>query len=524
MSEHKALFKSAGVLSFFTVISRITGFLRDVLMANVFGTGVAAQAFFVAFKIPNMLRDVIGEGAGNAAFVPVFCEYLAHRSKEDFLKLVNSLFIFVVSISAGIVVLGILFASPLIRMIAPGFIGDSAKFHLTVDLTRLLFPYLVLISVSAYLMSISNALKSFAVPALSSTVFNLFLIVAIFFIGKTSVDEPVIFLGFAVLLAGVTQVLVQGPSLLRQGVDFRSAGLYAHPFRNESIRKVGRLIVPRVVGSSIYQLNIFIDTIFASFSYFVGDGAIAAIYYANRIIQLPFSVIGVALSNAALPTLSAHASRQDMDKFKATLNFSLKAVFLCMVPLMSAILVFAAPLVRAVFERGRFDASSSALTSEAVFFYAWGLIGYVGVRFLSLGFYALQDTLTPVKTSSLALAMNVFLNVLFIFVFHLRLAGLALASSISATVNFIILYHLMKRRTGFKFNADFGGLMMKAALASGITVVACWAAGHRIFGGVSSLASLAGLLCMGTFIYFGLLWAGQVAELKELVRWLRKKI
>lgn len=523
MSEHKAIFKSASVLSVFTVISRITGFLRDILMAHVFGTGVAAQAFFVAFKIPNMLRDVIGEGAGNAAFVPVFCEYLTHRPKEDFLKLVNSLFIFVVGVSAGIVVLGILLASPLVRTIAPGFMSDSAKFHLTVRLTRLLFPYLVLVSVSAYLMSVSNALKSFAVPALSSTVFNLFLIVAIFLIGKTSAAEPVIILGFSVLLAGAAQVAVQGSSLLRCGVDFRSAGVYAHPFQHESIRKVGRLIVPRIVGSSVYQLNIFVDTIFASFSFFVGDGAIAAIYYANRIIQFPFSVFGVALSNAALPNLSAHAARHDMEKFRATLNFSLRAVFLCMIPLVFGIVVFAAPLVRAVFERGRFNAYSSALTSEAVFFYAWGLIGYVGVRILSLGFYALQDTLTPVKASSLALVMNIFLNALFIFVFHLRLAGLALASSLSATVNFIILYHLMKGRIGFKFSADFRRLVIKAALASGIMVIGCWAAWHQVFGGVASLISLAGLGLVGACLYFGLLWGGQVSELKELVRWLKKK-
>ncbi len=523
MSEHKAIFKSAGVLSIFTVISRITGFLRDVLIANLFGTAVAAQAFVVAFKIPNMLRDVLGEGAGNAAFVPVFCEHLARKPRADFLKLVNSLFLLLLAVSAVISLAGILLATPLVRVIAPGFFSDPEKFALTVNLTRLLFPYLVLITASAYMMSVSNAFKSFAVPASASVVFNLFLIAALFFIGKSSGFRAVYLLGFAVLLAGLMQSAVQIPSLIKLGVNFRNGGFYQQPLKNEAIRKVGRLIWPRIIGTSIYQLNVFVDTIFASLSFFVGDGAIAAVYYANRIVQFPFSVFGVAFSNAALPTMSAHSAQKDMEKFKTTLDFSFKTVFLCVIPLMSALLFFALPLVRAVFQRGEFGDYSSAITSQAVFFYSLGLIGFVGVRFFSLGFYALQDTVTPVKSSGIALMINIVLNSLFVFVFRFGIAGLALASAISASANFAVLYSRMNKKIGYVFSSELKSLVFKTLSASLVMGVVCRLLWHICFGSSFSFVSLGLIAVAGAFIYFLLLRWWNVSEIMELSSWLRKK-
>lgn len=523
MSEHRAIFKSASILSVFTVISRITGFLRSVLIANIFGTGIAAQAFFVAFKIPNMLRDVMGEGAANAAFVPVFSEYLVHKPRQDFLKLVNTLLRILLAVAALISCLGIISAPALIRLIAPGFASDPEKFSLTVNLTRILFPYLFLITLSAYMMSVSNALKSFAVPASSSIVFNLSLIAAILFIGHLKAFDPIYALCAAVLAAGILQVLVQFPSLSRLGVNFRSGGVHEHPLKHESIRKIGRLILPRIMGTSIYQLNIFIDTIFASLSFFVGEGAIAAIYYANLLIQFPFSVFGVALSNAALPTMSAHAAKKDADSFITTLDFSFKTVFVCMIPLTFALVIFSAPVVRAVFERGQFDAYSSFITSKALFFYSLGLLGYVGVRFLSLGFYAMQDTVTPVKTACVALAINVVFNSIFIFVFRLGISGLALASSISAVSNFIMLYRRMNKRIGYAFSADLRKLLFKAACASlamGAISLTVWRA---VFKGEPSLLAMFFVGLIGAMVYFGLLWLLGVDELKGLLNWLKRK-
>lgn len=527
MSEHKAIFKSATILSAFTVISRITGFVRDVFLANIFGTGAAAQAFFVAFKIPNMFRDVMGEGAGNAAFVPVFCEELARRPRQDFNRLVNSLMVFLLLLSCCIAVLGIVFSPVVVRLMAPGFFADRLKFDLTVALNRILFPYLILITLSAYLMSVANSLKSFAVPASSSTVFNIVLILALALIGGHLFHAPpagvAYLVSVAVLVAGAVQVAIQFPPLWRRGINFKPEGFDKDFFKKESVRKIGRLILPRILGTSIYQMNVFVDTIFASLSFFVGDGAIAAIYYANRIIQFPFSIFGVSLSSAALPTMSASSANNDMVQFKATLSFSLKTVFICIIPLTAGILVFAAPLVRAIFERGHFDAQSSFITIQAVFFYAWGLLGYVGVRFFSHAFYALQDTSTPVKTSGLALCSNVLLISLFIFVFKMGISGLALASSISALMNFALLYHFMNKRIGFEFDAAFNRVIVKSMIASFFTIIFLSLVFHRVIAARPSMADMFFVFISGGAVYAVLLWLLKVEEVKRLFVWFKKR-
>ncbi|HQP91508.1 MAG TPA: murein biosynthesis integral membrane protein MurJ [Candidatus Omnitrophota bacterium] len=523
MSENKAIFRSAGILSIFIVIFRITGFLRSVLIANIFGTSIAAQAFFVAFKIPNMLRDIMGEGAANAAFVPVFSQYLIHKQREDFNRLVNTLFKILAVVSASISIFGLILASPIVRVMAPGFLNDPEKFRLTVNLTRILFPYLFLITISAFMMSVSNTFKSFAVPASSSIVFNLVLIIAIIIIGKAGLVYPVYALCFAVLFAGVVQVLFQMPSLSKLGVDFAGGGTYGKPFKEEGIKKIGKLIAPRIAGTSIYQINIFIDTIFASLAAFVGEGAIAAIFYANLLIQFPFSVFGVALSNAALPTMSVHAAKKDLNSLNTTLNFSFKTVFICIVPLAAGLMVFSFPLVKAVFERGEFDAYSTLITSKALFFYSFGLLGYVGVRFLSLGFYAMQDTITPVKTATVSLFMNILFNSVFVFIFRLGISGLAIASSISATVNFILLYRLMKKRTGYVFSRDFVRLMVKIFCSSSVMVLAAWFLWRTLFRSGSSFVVMSLIALSGAFMYAGLLWLLDVEELKGVINWLKRK-
>jgi len=522
MSEHKAIFKSASVISALTVLSRITGFARDVLLADLFGTQAAAQAFFVAFKIPNAFRDIMGEGAGNAAFVPVFCECIQKRPKADFLKLVNSLLRVVIGISILLVIAGIVFSPAIVRLVAPGFSNDIAKFGLTIKLNRILFPYLALITLSAFMMSVSNSLKSFAAPAFSSVVFNIVFILGIFFITRFAVPEPVAALCVAVLVAAAAQVLFQFPTLWKMGIDFRKGGIFAKIFKEPAIRRVGRLIMPRIVGTSIYQLNIFVDTIVASFAFLVGDGAIAAIYYANRIIQLPFSIFGVALSNAALPNMSANSADQAIEKFKTTLLFCLRAVFLGVIPLTVGILVFAQPLVQVIFQRGSFDAYSTNITAFAVFFYAFGLVSYVGVRFLSHAFYALQDTMTPVKVSVVGFLMNVILIFIFVFVFRFQISGLALASSISATVNFYLLYRALNKRIGFNFSHDFSSMAVRSLAVSVVVVLIIFWVWQRWSHPDPAFLKMCVVFCLGVVLYAAGLWACRVKEVKELLLWPRK--
>ncbi|MFH1691027.1 MAG: murein biosynthesis integral membrane protein MurJ [Candidatus Omnitrophota bacterium] len=521
MSEHKAIFKSASVIGIFTVVSRITGFLRDVLMANIFGTSFYAQAFFVAFKIPNLFRNAIGEGAGNAAFVPVFCECLAQKKRSDFLKLANTVLLLVAGLAALISLMGVVFSPLIIRLIAPGFLENFSQFELTIQLTRILFPYLILVALSACLASVANAQNSFAVPASSSAVFNIVLILCMIMIAGMSSGRAIYFLCIGVLLAGVFQVCVQIPPLLKTGIGL-SAGIYTDFFRRDSVRKIARLAGPRVVGASVYQMNVFVDTIFASLALFVGQGAIAAIYYANRIIQLPFAIIGIAFANAALPAMSASSSCGDMARFRKTLVFSMKATFLGILPAMIGILVLSAPLVEVIFQRGHFDAYSAAITSRAVFFYAFGLIAYTGTRLLSSAFYALQDTVTPVKISFAAFLVNIVLNALFIFVFRFGIAGLALASVFSAIMNFVFLYVILAKKTGFHFSGEFGVFILKAVIASLIMAVFILSLWHNSFLFLPGFIRMALVIILGILVYAAALVLLKVRELKEVLPWFRK--
>lgn len=525
MSEHKNILKSASVMSALIVVSRLTGFLRDIFIAGVFGTGAAAQAFFVAFKIPNMFRDILGEGAGNAAFVPVFSEHLARFGRPGFLRLVKTLFVAVFLFSSAVALFGIIFAHPIVRLIAPGFAADASKLELTTGLARLIFPYLVLVSLSAYSMSVSCALRSFAAPAASSIAFNIVLILSLFFLRLSAgAKEPSIFwLGGAVLAGGCAQLFVQLPPLKRHGINFRNEKFSVEHVRDDPVRKVGRLMLPRLLGSSVYQLNIFVDTIFASLAVFVGDGAIAAIYYANRIIQLPLAIFGVSLSNAALPSMSVHSAKSELESFQKMLIFLFKTVLLSVIPLAAGILVLATPLVHLIFERGQFDVYSTTITSRAVFYYGLGLAGYAGVRLFSTAFYALQDTATPVKGALAALLSNVILNSIFIFVLRWGIAGLALASSISAGLNFFFLYARLKAKIGLALGEYFWRLARKAAAAAAGMIIVVVVFIHLWPFFVSSFAGLLGIMFLGGAVYAGLLWLGKVEEVRGLLAWLQRK-
>jgi len=523
MTEHRAIFKSAAAISTMTVFSRITGLLREVLIAGIFGTGPAAQAFFVAFRIPNMFRDILAEGAGNAAFVPVFCEYLLEKSRQKFQNLVNGLFAFVVTVSAAVTVTGVVFAVPLVHLIAPGFAADPEKLRLTIQLTQIVFPYLVLITVSAYLMSVANAMKSFAVPAASSVVFNGVMIACLAVLVRLDTPSRIYVLAWAVLLAGIAQVAFQVPSLLKHGIRLRPEAGRRHFWKEEGVAKVGRLIVPRIAGTSIYQLNIFVDTVFASLSAYAGEGAIAAIYYANRIIQLPFAIFGISFSNAALPRMSSAAAQKDISGLNKTLDVCLRGILVTILPVMLGILVFCGPIVEAVYRRGNFGVYSVSVTATALFFYSLGLLSYGGVRFLSHSFYAMQDTMTPVKTSSAALAANIIFNAFFIFILGLKIAGLALASSLAASLNFCLLYREISRRTGYRIRPLLEGFAVKVLAASAGCTAVSFLVWQVVFSSRATLLNLCASAVVAGGAYAGLLWGLGVPEFQKLIAWLIKR-
>lgn len=499
MSEHKKLFKSAGVVSFFTLLSRILGFIRDVVIAKMFGTAAAAQAFVVAFRIPNTLRHLVGEGAANAAVIPVLSEYLDKKDNKEFWRIANLLLCCVVVILSAIACLGTMFAPSIVRVIAFGFVNDPEKLALTIKLTRIMFSFIFLIGLAAYLMGILNTLKHFAAPAAGSCFLNITMIIFGLYLCKYF-EEPIVGLAIAVLIGGMLQLAIQIPVLIRKGFKFKWGFGFKHP----AIKKMGKLLVPRMLGSSIYQLNVFIDTMFASLISIVGDGAIAALYYANRLIQFPTALFGNALATACLPTLSQKAINNDMKAFKKTVEVSLRTLLVLLIPSSIGLLVLAKPIISLLFERGMFDVNSTQMTSYALAFYCVGLFAYSGARVITSCFYALKDTVTPVKITFLCLIVNGVLN--FLLMRKLQAGGLALATSFSSMINFFILIFLLRKKIGSLGLSDLIINTVKTlivSLAMGVCCFISYMKSNIYFGnGISLLISI----ISGILIFFLLGW------------------
>lgn len=514
MSTHKSLAKSAGIIGLGISASRILGFVRDIIIAAVFGTSAPLQAFVVAFRIPNMLRDLVGEGAANAAFVPVLSSYAVKKTKEEFWGLARVLLNAMIVVLAAITALGMIFTPAIVALIAPGFIKDPEKFRLTVELTRSMFPYIFLVGLTAYTTGVLNSLKLFGASAFSQPLWNVVFIASALWLCPV-MRVPVMGLAIGVLAGGVLQVFVQVPQLAARGLHFPRLNKFRHPGAAE----VGRLLVPRVIGASIYQVNVFVNTILASLSSIVGEGAIAAIYYSNRLWMLPLAIFGTAFSQAMLPTMSEHAAREDMEKFKQTLSFSLRSVFFITVPSAVGLIVLARPIVRALFERGSFDSYSTQITATALLFYSIGLFAYAGVKILVSAFYSLKDTRTPVKTAAVALAINIVLNV--VLMFPLKVGGLALATSLASIANFFILFDLLRKKIGPLGTAPIADsfirvLAASAAMAAAILLLDA----NLVFRPVIQVAVI---IPIGIIVFFAACLILKVEELKGVVKWISRR-
>ena len=504
------LIKSTGVIGAATAISRILGFVRDIVIAGLFGTAIYAQAFVVAFRIPNLLRDLIGEGAVNAALVPVLTEELTKNGKRDFFKLAQVLLNILLIILVVLTVIGVLAAPVIVKLIAPGFSVDKEKFDITVKLTRFLFPFLLLVGLWAYAMGVLNSLGKFAAPAFGPCVLNLAMIFCAMWFG-----ENVFGLASGVLAGGMLQLLLQMPSLYSSGWKAAFTSDYAHP----KAKRVGKLLIPRAIGACVYQINVFVSTILASLSSIVGDGAVAALYYANRIWQLPLAIFGIALAQAALPTMSKHVALNDMTKFKETLSFSLKILFFILIPSSVGLMIMSTPITRILFQRGAFTAYSTQITSDALLYYALGLVACGGIKILVSAFYSMHDTMTPVKIAAASLVLNLILNLALMR--PLKVGGLALATSISAFFNFIALYILLKKRLG-----DFGtgvilNSFLKVTLAS--LVMACVLEVSLAYFPRCNIAMLLIDIAIGIAAFVGACYILNVKELKDFQAWILKK-
>lgn len=454
---HKKLLKSTGLIGIATTTSRVLGFIRDIFIARMFGTGIFAEAFFVAFRIPNMLRDMVGEGAVNAAIVPVLTEYSHTKSREEYWEAARVILNLMLTVLVTLSVLGVMFAPVLVRLIAPGFLSSPEKFNTAVLLTRFLFPYILLLGMVAYSKGVLNSLHYFTTPAFAPVVLNATMILALLVLCPVIGVKGLI---VGVLLGGIFEVLMQIKPLASRGLRLGGSFHLRHPVA----KRIGKLLLPRALGTAVYQLSVFIDTILASLSGIVGVGGIAALYYSNRLVQLPLAIFGISLATAALPKMTKEVALNDMDGLKRTISFSLRTVFTVMLPAAVGLMILSGPIIRILFQRGEFTTYSTAITSNALIFYSVGLFAYAGIKILVGAYYSMGDTRTPVRTASISLGVNLVLNLALMW--PLKVGGLALATSIAASTNFVILYIILKKRIGDIGTSRIVSSFLKTVFAS----------------------------------------------------------
>ncbi|MBA4396558.1 MAG: murein biosynthesis integral membrane protein MurJ [Syntrophus sp. (in: bacteria)] len=517
--ENAKVARAAGVVGLYTMLSRIFGFLRDMVVAAFFGAGLVTDAFFVAFRIPNLLRRLLGEGSLTVAFVPVFTEYLDKKPKAEALELANIAFTILSIILVAVSILGVIFSPLIVAVMAPGFTKIPAQYDLTVFLNRLMFPYIFFISLVALCMGILNSLRHFAAPALSPVILNISIILAALTL-RDFFEEPIVALAVGVMIGGVLQLAMQWPFLVRMGVRLKPAFNFAHP----GIKKIGMLMLPAVFGAAIYQINVFVGTILASF---LPSGSVSYLYYADRIVELPLGVFAIAVGTATLPSFSDQISKGNLDEFKKTLAFSMRLILFVTIPAMIALIALREPIISVLFQRGHFDATSTMLTAQALFFYAVGLWAFSVIRVIVSAFYSLQDTKTPMKAAIVALVVNVVFSL--ILMFPLKHGGLALATSIASAVNVILLTVILTKKIGSFTDRDFYGSVFRMILASAVMWMAIvlvdwifpWQSGgtfqHRLIFLTAAIAA-------GATAFFSVCAAMKISEMTAVIGLLRRKI
>lgn len=455
MTVERQVVRALGSISAATLASRVLGFVRDMVVALAFGAGPVTDAFFVAFRIPNMLRRLLGEGALSTALVPVFTEYATTRSRQEFLQMLRA--VLGASLAALIVttLLGIAAAPWILRVVAPGFAQDPGQMTLAVLLTRVMFPYLLLVGLAALAMGALHAHGRFFAAALGPAVLNVGIIVAVLFLASR-MEPPILSLAVGVLAGGAGQLLVQVPSL-------RRAGLLVGPSseRHPALPRVGRLLIPAVFGLAAVQVTVLVNTLLASL---LPGGSISFLYYADRVMEFPLGVFGIALASASLPAMSRQAAVGDRQGLAETLNFTLRLALYVALPATAGLVALRLPITRVLFERGRFGPEDTAATALALAWYAVGLVGFSMARILAQAFYALGEPGTAVKLGLLSVAANVVAAVALME--PLAHGGLALASSLGGYVNVVLLLWVARRRLG-----RLGGRQLAASL--GRTVIAC---------------------------------------------------
>ena len=506
--DSPGLVRSSAVVGSATLLSRVLGLLRDVVLANLIGANSNADAFFVAFKIPNFLRRLFAEGAFAQAFVPV----LADTREKGGGAAVRALIDRVAGVLGGTLLLLTtltILASPLVATVfAPGFLRDPAKLALTSDLIKITFPYLLLISLTGFAGAILNSYQRFAVPALTPVLLNLSLIAAALWLAP-GFDEPVIALALGVLVAGFAQLLFQVPALAGLGLVPRPRW---EP-RHDGVKRILTLMIPALFGVSVSQINLLLDTVLASL---LPSGSVSWLYYSDRLTELPLGVFAIAIATVILPTLSGQRARADDPAFADTIAWAIRSVLLIAIPATLALAVLAEPVLATLFQYGEFSARDRMMAAASLRAYTLGLGAFMLVKVLAPGFYAREDMKTPVRIGIMAMVANMLLNVALVFPlmwwFNLGHVGLALATSLSAWLNALLLYRGLRREAVLVEHVIPGGWVLKLGLATTAMVIALiwWMPDTALWASWEwhlRAARLMGLCVGGLGVFLAALWS-----------------
>jgi putative peptidoglycan lipid II flippase len=537
------LTRAAGVVGFFTLLSRVSGLFRDIVIGFLFGAQGAADAYFVAFRIPNLLRRLTAEGALTVAFIPVFTNYLAKEGKAEAVKVTQIVFTFLAIFLGLITLLGIVFARPLTHFFAPGFVQEPEKFEMAVLLTRWMFPYIFFVSLVALAMGVLNALRHFMAPAMSPVLFNLCNIVcAILF--YPVLDEPILGLAFGVLTGGAAQLLFQIPYLARQGIHLRFDFSLKHP----GLIRLLYLMGPAAFGAAVYQINVLVSTMLASF---LPSGSVSYLYYADRFLEFPVGIFAIALGTAALPSFSTLVVAGNVKELRATLAYALRIVNFVCLPATAGLAVLAVPLFAIFFQRGAFDATATVNSAQALIFFSFGLWSISGTKLVAPVFYAMEDTKTPVFVGIVAFVVNLIASLALMGEINLESdspgmmtrmiasasvriglvplghGGLALATTISSLCNFFVLLLILHRRLeGIPLREVAQSFLRNSISTLLMALPLLWIVGQVDWTGTGiatylKALILACLISLGLSLYLALSYLLKSTEWQILDRFLR---
>lgn len=489
-AKPRSVARSAGIISLAVMASRVLGLVRETVFTHLFGASrsYALDAYIIAFRIPNLLRDLFAEGALSSAFVTVFSDYLVTKGEKEAFRLSNLVINALILILGIFVALGMIFAPELVSLIASGFRDDPEKFALTVRMTRIMMPFILLVALAAQAMGLLNARDRFGVPALSSSFFNVGSIVGgclmAILLTDRSFSQPVqaiinnptegiIGMAYGVLIGGFLQFAVQVPSLHRTGFRYR----LLVSFKDPGVRRIFKLMGPAVIGAAAVQVNVLVNSNFAAS--IPGNGPVSWLNCAFRLMQFPIGVFGVAVATATLPSISKNAALKEMGNFRHTIASSIRLAFLLTIPSAVGLAVLGRPIIALIYEHGGFTAFDTRHTAAALAFYAIGLAGYSAIKILAPAFYALGDARTPMTISLLSIATNFVLNWSLVGVLEER--GLALSTSVVALFNFALLYFLMRRRIQGIEGRATALAIAKILGASAAMGVACWLVSQGVY-------------------------------------------